>query len=307
MIDKIKTLCSRCKTYKLSSTAKSILIRSSILSIPTYVLSAYPIPDSVLQEISKLVRDLFWFKGGNGKGIHAVNWSCITDKKSEGGLGHRNLAHAKVSLMAKNVFKYLNLDNIYWVNIARLKYGRLNFWTDSISGNCSLIFRGICRTTKILNQNLWIKNFNPTQTSFLLNPWLFEIPLAFKPTFLIVDIDLNAIGFSELIDNGLWSHSKLVLVFGNLLGSLIPSLCDPDYISNNFWVWHPQSSNEKISSVVSHHLNHNPGLSNEWLGWSKLCKLHVAARVKHFIWLVLHGKISTSDFLNSINIGPETL
>lgn len=44
-----------------------------------------------------------------------------------------------------------------------------------------------------------------------------------------------------------------------------------------------------------------------WTGWHKLWKLHVVPRVKHFIWLLLHGKISTTDYLNSINLGPRSL
>ncbi|XP_039133286.1 uncharacterized protein LOC120270351 [Dioscorea cayenensis subsp. rotundata] len=280
MIDKIKNLCSRWKTYKLSSTAKSILINSSILSIPTYYLSAYPVPDSVLQEISS---------------------------KSEGGLGLHNLSYAKTSLMAKNVFKYLNSDIIFWVDIARHKYGRLNFWTDHIPANCSWFFKGLCRTASTLKQNLWIKSFNPTQTSFLFDPWLFEIPLAFKPTYLNVNTDLNAYHLSDLIDNGQWNHGFLCLIFGNFLGPLIPCISAYDCERNSYWVWQPHSSNLKISSAIYYHLNHNSDSTMAWRGWDKLWKLYVAPRVKHFIWLMFHGRISTIDFLNSINIGPHTL
>lgn len=44
-----------------------------------------------------------------------------------------------------------------------------------------------------------------------------------------------------------------------------------------------------------------------WAGWHKLWKLHVAPRVKHFIWLMLHGRISTTDYLSNINLGPRSL
>lgn len=239
MIDKIKSLCARWKTLKLSSAAKSILINSSILSIPTYYLSAYPVPDSVLQEITKVVRDFFWYKGGNGKGIHSVAWSCVTNNKSEGGLGHRNLLLAKHSLMAKNVFKYLNAENVFWVDIARQKYGCLNFWNDPIPSKCSWVFRGICLFATVLKPNLWIKTVNPLQTSFMLDPWLFDVPLAFKPTFLNVNVDFLDIRLIDIVTDGQWNSLYLCDIFGDYLGSSVSNICSIDCGGNNYWVWHP--------------------------------------------------------------------
>lgn len=113
------------------------MINSYILSIPTYYILVYPVPDSILQEITRLVRDFFWFKGGNGKGTHSITWSCITKNNTEGGLSFRNLSHDQHSLMAKDVFKFLNVDQAIWVDIMHLKYGSLNIWLDSAPPNCS--------------------------------------------------------------------------------------------------------------------------------------------------------------------------
>lgn len=99
----------------------------------------------------------------------------------------------------------------------------------------------------------------------------------------------------------------LIFTFGDFLGSLVPNLCNYEHGSTNFWVWQPHSSNLKLSSAIYHHLNSNTDLVLEWPGWHKLWRLHVAPRVKHFIWLMFHGRLSTTDFLNSINIGPNTL
>ncbi|XP_039146767.1 uncharacterized protein LOC120284004 [Dioscorea cayenensis subsp. rotundata] len=89
LVDRINRTCARWKNLKLSLAAKSTLINSSLLAIPTYYLSVYPIPDSILKDITKIIRNFFWHKSGNGKGIHAVSWSRITDQKTEGGLAIR--------------------------------------------------------------------------------------------------------------------------------------------------------------------------------------------------------------------------
>lgn len=62
MIAKIHRICYRWNHFKLSPASKIVLINSSLLSIPTYYLSVYPIPDFVLTKISKVVNSFLWEK-----------------------------------------------------------------------------------------------------------------------------------------------------------------------------------------------------------------------------------------------------
>lgn len=57
MISWIRRICTKWKHSKLSQPAKTILINSSIFSIPTYYSFVYLIPDTVLKEINKIVRE----------------------------------------------------------------------------------------------------------------------------------------------------------------------------------------------------------------------------------------------------------
>lgn len=78
MVGRISHTCSRWANLKLSPTTKTILINSSFLSISTYALSMYPIPETTLSDITRVVRNIFWAKDNNGKGIHYVAWRNIT-------------------------------------------------------------------------------------------------------------------------------------------------------------------------------------------------------------------------------------
>lgn len=81
MVDRIKSACSKWSHTKLSVTAKTVFINSSLLSIPNYHLSVSPIPDSVLNEISKIIQGFYWSKNSNRKGIHAVGWINLIESK----------------------------------------------------------------------------------------------------------------------------------------------------------------------------------------------------------------------------------
>lgn len=138
--------------------------------------------------------------------------------------------------MAKNVFKYLNLDNAFWVDIIHCKYGNINFWQDSIPPKWFWVFWGLCNTASVLKPNLWLRSINTNYTSFLCGPWLFDIPLSFKPTFLNVQVDFEFLTIFELAPNGSWDNHKLKILFGDNLNYLITNLSSIDNEDFNNWV-----------------------------------------------------------------------
>lgn len=131
-----------------------------MLSIPTYYLIIYPILKLVLNKIYKVVRIFFWSKSGNWKGIRGVAWNNLTDTLTEGSLVIRNLLLAKqYSLMAKNMFKFLNDDDVFWVDILHI-----------LNMACLWFFRGPCTSAATLKPFCWISSLNLNCTSLLF--WL---------------------------------------------------------------------------------------------------------------------------------------
>lgn len=71
---------------KLSSTGKEVLVEFVLQSIPTYAMSCFKLPKTLLGEIESLVAK-FWL--GN-KGVdknHCVRWDKLKESKKDGGLG----------------------------------------------------------------------------------------------------------------------------------------------------------------------------------------------------------------------------
>lgn len=183
MLDKVEHSISGWHHSRISLVGKSMLINSYIFSISLYYLFAYLVPDTVLEKIAKASRKYFWSKGGDRKGIPSVGWKDITLDLTEKGGGYFD----SESQVFKTVF---NGQNILWTDILYLKYGKINFWIDPIPGNCSWFFRGLCKTAHILKPNLWMISINVSSTSFMLDHWYFDIPLAYKLTYLNMDMDL---------------------------------------------------------------------------------------------------------------------
>lgn len=189
LVNKIEKSVTFWKKSRISLAGKTILINSAIMSTPLYYLSAYPVPDSILDRITKAARAFFWSKDCNRNGIHSVGWNEITLNRSEGGLSVGDLGLSKISLMAKNVIRMVNNSNVWWVSIMNKKYGNFNIWADIVPASCSWFYRGLYRNAKHIRPYLWINIINPAETSFLNDPWYFELPLSHKPTYLNMDID----------------------------------------------------------------------------------------------------------------------
>ncbi|KAH7691569.1 Reverse transcriptase zinc-binding domain-containing protein [Dioscorea alata] len=307
MVDSIRHTCSRWSNFNLSSAAKATLINySSLLSIPIYTFSVYTMPDLILSEITKLVQKFYWSRGGNGTGIHNVNWSTVIEGKPEGGIGIKNLSLAKHSLMAKHVFKYLNNVDFLWVDILHLKYGRINFWMNSAPSKCSWFFKCLFNTASRIKPFCRISSINPANTSFFWDPWCFDVPLAFKPTFLNMHVDLNQGSISDLLLGDHWNEVQLNHIFGSNFNLHDSRACTIDNISSNHWIWNPVTKRISVSATVYNHLNHSTFHHEHWPRWHLLWKIHVVPRVKHFLWVLFHGRLSTSNYLYLINLGPNS-
>lgn len=146
MVEKVERSIATWHKSNISRAGKITLINSSLLSIPLYYLSVYPVSDCILDQISTCARNFLWSSSGNRSGMHLVNSRDTMLGRSEGGLSIKNLRFSKVALMAKHAFNYLNLRDTIWVDLVFHKYGCFNVWKDSIPVNCSWFFRGLCRT-----------------------------------------------------------------------------------------------------------------------------------------------------------------
>lgn len=114
-----------------------------------------------------------------------MNWDIVTTSKSEGGLGIINLLTVKHSLMAKNLFNFLNKQDTLLLYILYLKYGYHNFWTMKTPLNCSTFCKCLCMNASTLKPFLWINCLNQVITSFLHHPWMFDILSLLNLYFLI--------------------------------------------------------------------------------------------------------------------------
>ncbi|WJZ95322.1 hypothetical protein VitviT2T_014100 [Vitis vinifera] len=111
------------KRQFISKGGRITLIRSTLASMPTYLMSLLRMPRVVKLRLEKIQRDFLWGGGALEKRPHLVKWAVVCTHKKMGGLGIRNLSILNRALLCKWSWRYAVERDSYWKLIISSKYG----------------------------------------------------------------------------------------------------------------------------------------------------------------------------------------
>ena len=89
------------KRQYISKGGRLTLIRSTLSSMPIYLMSLFYLPRKVRLRLEKIQRDFLWGGGALNQKPHLVRWNLVCLEKRKGGLGVRNLTLMNSALLCK--------------------------------------------------------------------------------------------------------------------------------------------------------------------------------------------------------------
>lgn len=200
----------------LSPAGKEVMLKAVITAIPTYTMSCFMLPKTIIQEITKAMRRFWWSADKEKYKIPWIAWKKITASKKEGGLGLRDMMAFNKALLAKQAWRLITQPSSLLARVYKAKYyRRTGFMEAKKYQTSSLAWRSIIQTQPLIQKGLrWVIG-NGERVRVWKDPWLQgdqnNIPVgpgaSLYPNLLVKDL--------FIIGTRHWDINKIIIYFNS--------------------------------------------------------------------------------------------
>ncbi|PKU77597.1 Putative ribonuclease H protein [Dendrobium catenatum] len=204
----------------LSFAGRALLIKTSLLSVPMYVMTHTFVPNAILMAIERMGRRFLWQKDANSRGMHYVGWKDPCQPTDLGGLGFHCLTCWKGALRARVVWDLLQNEDSLIYKLLMAKYG-MNLWDVMQGSNISITWKVIQDGAKALRLFLRWNIVNGNQIDVLYDVWILNRNIAKWPTFVNIE-EVENMKVCNLLTNSLqWNEEMVKKCFGEVMDDRI--------------------------------------------------------------------------------------
>lgn len=323
LIEKMRKKLATWKGKLLSIGGRLTLLKASISNLPIYFMSLYPMPQGVIDKITKIQRNFLWSRGMDKRSLALVKWELVQLPKKMGGLNVSNLLFRNLGLLCKWVWRYFSESSSLWSQSIKAKYkyqSSMNM-ADLAPIKSGGPWRHLCNhllkhqeTKEILKIGSRKVIGDGDSTFFWHDIWIGNSPLKdiFPRLFLI-----SSLPMASVADMGHWDSTVLRWNLPWIRDfrlrdrleweQLHPSLSQASFHlgENDKMVW--KLSKDGKFSVRSFYgelyKKAKPGI--EFLS-QKIWNGLVPIRIEVFTWLTVLERINTKKRLVALNIIPPS-
>ncbi|KAG8372343.1 hypothetical protein BUALT_Bualt12G0056200 [Buddleja alternifolia] len=270
LIVRIGKKLSGWKAKHLSFACRLVVLKSIAQALPTYQLSSFLIPKSIL-----------------------------------GGLGLRKMEHINQALISKLAWNMAANSPKIWVKMLSAKYLVNNtfFNSSSAAHNSSWTWQDICKVSNLIKASACFVVTHNSHINTWSDPWIPGIAgfIPSRPSLVSSAFDL----VHSLIDpiTKDWSFDILSTIFPPSTIRAILKIRISSSSEQSNLVWTPTSSGKfsvksAYASVISYKFQSpHPSHNNPNTIYSLLWKAKIHNRFKVFIWRLLHKSLPTREIL----------
>lgn len=151
LFEKTQSRLTGWKMRTLSHAGKEILIKSSLASLHTYIMTTSNIDKNVCHKLNFMHRDFWWRFDNRKRHCYLTAWANMQKSRDEGGLAIKNMLHMNQAFNLKLAWRFLTEQNSPWVKIVKEKYlSNQNFWDSSANHNSFKSWKNMLSAREVL-------------------------------------------------------------------------------------------------------------------------------------------------------------
>jgi hypothetical protein len=297
---KISSWSSKC----LSKAGREVMIKSVLQAIPSYVMSIFRLPNSLLDEIEKMMNAFWWGHGGaNNKGMRWLSWEKLSVHKNHGGMGFKDLAAFNVAMLGKQGWQLQIESDSLVSRIFKARYYPNSSYLDSKLGhNPSFVWRSIFSAKVVVRQGARWKIGSGFNIPIISEPWIGEgssIPHV-GPDMLA----LQSYSVGHLMDHNakVWNEQLVRQLFATETANNILNTPLHQQVHTDKLIWKAEKNGcysvksayrMCIEEIINNDHLRKPGY------WSGIWRLKVPPKVKSLVWRICRDCFPTRVKLRS--------
>ncbi|XP_013608522.1 PREDICTED: uncharacterized protein LOC106315336 [Brassica oleracea var. oleracea] len=177
IVDRIKNKLDSWYSKFLSTAGKEVLLKAVVTALPTYTMSCFLLPKTLIQEITKAMRKFWWSASPDKYSISWIAWNKITASKKDDGLGIRDMMAFNKALLGKQAWKLVTRPSSLLARVYKAKYYRkTGFMEARAYQSSSLALRSIIQTQPLLRKGMHWAVGNGDQIRVWRDNWLLGDP-----------------------------------------------------------------------------------------------------------------------------------
>ena len=98
------------------------MIKSILLTLPTYVMSTFLLPLEICENLASAIAQFWWSSNPPKRGIHWVKWEKVCLPREEGGIGFRMIHEINLALLAKQLWRLVQSPDSLVAGVLRGRY-----------------------------------------------------------------------------------------------------------------------------------------------------------------------------------------
>ncbi|KAH9669444.1 reverse transcriptase domain-containing protein [Citrus sinensis] len=266
-ISTIKNLFKLKVVSKHESGGKEVLIKAVAQAVPAYAMSVFKLPVGTCNDIHKVIARYWWGSKEDKRAIHWASWHKLSQAKSRGGLGFRDLSSFNQALVAKQGWRIIQNSNSLVAKVLQAKYFK--------HGN-------FLKATVLVYKDNWIPR-----------------PLTFKP-ISVQTLPSDTTVFELITNDNRWKEALLFDQFVQEDADAIMNIPLPRNHSRDQVIWHYDRKGEysvksgyqialkiKVPDTPSSSVNSN----NQW---KVIWTLNIPEKIKIFLWRAIRNLLPTA-------------